>query len=218
MFLKTMTFAVAFGMAATVASAASVSLFSGSANELTNVTDAADDALASDTIQYFLEAENQTFTTTQNVNLDDEVPIAAGTEMNSYIIFLNTVSDSLVETYAGFEFDGDVLGIIYYDNLLNRSGSRFGAIGSGQGRALDLGRRQFMRRGNLFDRRVERHVQERLDVHHQAPDVAGQPAGRDHAPGRHFPPSPRDFPPPVAMTGPKRVAQRGSRATRQPSS
>ena len=45
MFLKTMTFAVAFGMAASVASAASVSLFSGSANELTNVTDAATDAV-----------------------------------------------------------------------------------------------------------------------------------------------------------------------------
>ncbi len=127
--VRTMIAAFALACAGQMASAATVSVFSGTATELTGVTNAADDALKSDTIQYFVEKEAYTLPVKQVVNIEVGYPVLKGTEVNVFMVFLNSVTTAANSAFAGLEFDGDILGVVYGTDALNMGNHRYGGAG-----------------------------------------------------------------------------------------
>ncbi|MEY1555911.1 VPLPA-CTERM sorting domain-containing protein [Yoonia sp. R2331] len=140
MYLKNILAMLTVACAGQMASAATVSVFSGSATELSGVTDAADDALKADGIQYFTEVENFVLPVTQVVNYVVGVPIPKGTEVNVYMVFLNSLSSGFNRATAGLEFEGDILGLIYHSGGLNKFNPRYGGAGYGQLSGIETGR------------------------------------------------------------------------------
>ncbi len=117
--------------AATSAQAASVSIFDGTVTELTGATDVTADIHASDDIQYVLEAADRTLINAQNLTDPKDSQLAAGTVVNVYLVFLNSLSSGDISRTAGFEFGGEILGVITGTKPLNNTNNRYGGAGYG---------------------------------------------------------------------------------------
>ncbi len=129
LYMKNFIAAAIIACAGTAATAASVTVYNGSASDVTGSTDPTADALRSDTIQYMIEKTDYTLPVKQVVNQIVGFPVESGTVVNVYLVFLNAVSR--VSQTAGLEFDGEILGLVYGDTALNNGNNRYGGTGYG---------------------------------------------------------------------------------------